>query len=70
MSNQTVSEITNPVIPLPVTLTSFASLSMYVTPSERALLIQLRKLQGRCVAEVDVVNGAPRGIEKIHEVAF
>ena len=70
MSNQTVSEITNPVIPLTATLTYFASEYMLVTPSERALVKRIRSTKGRCIVEVDVVNGAPRSIEKIHEVAL
>ena len=72
MSDPTaIYEITKPVLPLTATLTRFASEQMYVTPSERALLKKLRGLHGRCVVEVDVVNGEPRGIERIiHEVAF
>ena len=63
-------EITKPVLPLTATLTRFASEQMYVTPSERALLKRIRATKGRCIVEVDVVNGEPRSIEKIHEVAL
>ena len=72
MSNQNTAAtiITNPIIPLTATLTRYASEQMYVTPSERALLKRIRSTKGRCIVEVDVVNGEPRSIEKIHEVAF